>query len=81
MEVQLTEDVVGRILAWKTSKGPSAQGSVVFDAVGSETFVTFVLSYDPPGGRVGDLVNTMFKFPQRALEEGLQSWAQTMEKS
>jgi uncharacterized membrane protein len=81
MEIQLTEDVEGRILAWKTNSGPLAQGSVLFDVTGAETFVTFVVSYDPPGGRVGDILNNMFRFPGRAIEDGLLAWAKAMEKS
>ena len=78
-EVRLTEDVPRRVLAWKTTIAPAAQGSVVFDATGAETFVTFVLSYDPPGGRLGDIMNTMFKFPVRRLEHGLSAWVKAME--
>lgn len=77
LELAVTERVEERCIAWRG--GPSSlnvSGSVAFDAKGSKTYVTFVLGWRPPLGRVGDILGLWFGYPQKPLAEGLERFAE-----
>lgn len=79
--LQHTELIDSMLVAFKSCEGVPLAGSVAFDAAGAKTYVTFVLSFDPPANRIGDIVSEAFGFPGIQLEEGLKKWAEALEKS
>ena len=70
--IRQTERVEDRVLAFRAIDGDyGVQCSVAFDASGKTTYVTFVLSFDPPGGRFGDILAAMTTYPDARIREGL----------
>ena len=79
--LQLTENVDERVIGWKSTAGITVAGSMSFEPAGAKTYVTFTMSYDPPFKRIGDMVSEAFGYPANQIEEGLQAWAEAMEKA
>jgi len=78
---QLTENVDERVIGWKSNSGVTVSGSLSFEPAGAKTYVTVTMSYDPPAKRIGDMISEAFGYPANQIEEGLQAWAEAMEKS
>lgn len=55
-------------------------GSVSLDAMGKNTLVTFVVSFDPPAARLGDIIADLTQYPARPLKAGLLAFHASMEK-
>jgi uncharacterized membrane protein len=73
LQLSITEDVHERCLAWRGEMSNlGVCGSVAFDARGAQTYVTFVLAWRPPLGRVGDIIGAWVGFPMKPLREGLR---------
>ena len=69
-------------IAWRTVRGDVyTEGEVIFEeARRGTTRLRVVLGYDPPGGRLGALVASLFgKNPERQLEEDLERFADVVE--
>lgn len=62
-DAEITEDVPEHVLAWKSIDTAHANaGRATFQAVaGRGTVVTLTLSYDPPGGKIGQIVAKLFQ--------------------
>ena len=81
VELQVTERVTNRVLAWKVAgfRDQPMAGSFTFESSGATTFVTFVFSFDPPLARLGDILTDLFRYPQTDLVEGLNRFSNAME--
>jgi uncharacterized protein YndB with AHSA1/START domain len=69
-------------IAWRTVRGDvDTDGEVIFEETGrGTTRMRVVLGYDPPAGRLGALVASLFgKNPERQLEEDLERFAEVVE--
>ena len=83
-DAELVNDVPGEIVAWKSvgeSEVPNA-GAVNFSDApeGRGTIVKVTLDYEPPGGRVGNLIARLFgEDPDRQVREDLRKFKQLME--
>jgi uncharacterized membrane protein len=84
-EAELINDKINELIAWRTVGDPwvNHAGSVAFEPVGAgATRVRVSLQYDPPGGRIGHAVASLFSEDagsqveqdlddfKRAVEEG-----------
>jgi uncharacterized membrane protein len=83
-DAELVNDVPDSIIAWKTVGDPDVAnaGAVNFsDApAGRGTIVKVTLDYEPPGGRIGNLVSRLFgEDPDRQVREDLRKFRQLME--
>ena len=83
-DAEIVNDVPGSIIAWKTVGDPDVAnaGAVnVSDApAGRGTIVKVTLDYEPPGGRIGNLVARLFgEDPDRQVREDLRKFRQLME--
>jgi uncharacterized membrane protein len=81
---EITRDVPGRLIAWRSLEGASVRnsGQVEFldspDARG--TVVRVTLTYDPPAGTVGKLIAKLFqKEPKVQARQDLRRFKQLME--
>jgi len=83
-EAELTADEPGQLIAWKSLPGADVDtaGSVRFTPAGTGTEVRVNLKYDPPAGKVGELVSKMFgENPQQQIREDLQRFKQAIESN
>ncbi len=83
-DAEIVNDVPDAIIAWKTVGEPDVAnaGAVNFsDAPGGRgTIVKVTLDYEPPGGRLGNLVARLFgENPDRQVREDLRKFKQLME--
>lgn len=80
-DARVSEDVPNERIAWE-SVGDSevnTSGVVRFDEAGGGTKVTIALSYDPPGGKVGEVVAEILKDPDKQLEVALDEFRKVVE--
>jgi uncharacterized membrane protein len=83
-DAELVNDVPDEIVAWKTvgqTDVPNA-GAVNFSDAPNRrgTIVKVTLDYEPPGGRVGNLIARLFgEDPDRQVREDLRKFKQLME--
>jgi uncharacterized membrane protein len=80
----LVNDIPGEVIAWKSIGEPDVAnaGAVNFsDAPGGRgTIVKVTLDYEPPGGRVGNLIARLSgEDPDRQVREDLRKFKQLME--
>jgi uncharacterized membrane protein len=80
----ITADEPGRLIAWRSEEGASVRnsGQVEFrdSPDGRGTVVTVTLTYDPPGGRIGKMIATLFqKEPKVQARQDLRRFKQLME--
>jgi uncharacterized membrane protein len=81
---ELTEDVPGQFLAWRSLSGSDVDhsGSVRFEPApgGRGTIVRVQMRYQPPAGRAGVLVAKLFhEEPQQQVQEDLRRFKQVLE--
>lgn len=79
LHLSITESVPDRTFAFKVEASELA-GSLSFEAAGQHTFVTFVLSFDPPAARLGDIVASLLDYPSAQIRDGLRSYHEAMER-
>ena len=83
-DAEIHNEIPDRLIAWRSLPGadvPNA-GSVHFTPVrgGGRTEVRVVLSYEPPGGRLGAAVAKLFgREPDQQVDEDLRRFKQVME--
>ena len=81
-DAEITEDVPNERIAWKSvgDNTVDTSGAVRFDrGEAGTTKVTVALSYDPPGGKVGELVAEVFKDPDAQVEKALDEFMRLVE--
>ena len=83
-EAELTADEPGRLLAWRSTPGADVDiaGSVRFtDAPGGRgTEIKVILTYAPPGGKVGAVAAALLgRGGDRLVREALRRFKQLME--
>ena len=81
---RLREDIPDRKISWASEPDSdiATKGQVEFeDAVGDRgTFVSLVMSYDPPGGRIGQgIAKLFFREPNIQARHDLKRFKQLME--
>ncbi len=77
--LKITEEVEERCLAWQADAF-GVNGSIDVNPRGAQTYVTFVLGWRPPFGRIGDTVGGWIGFPRKALVDGLARFAEIAKK-
>lgn len=85
-DARIVDEEPGRKVAWKSveegtesSNTVATAGAVRFDDHGDSTGVEVSLQYEPPGGKAGEVVATLFADPQRKVEHALSSFKELME--
>jgi uncharacterized membrane protein len=82
-DAQIINDIPNELIAWKTMHADIANaGSVRFRLApgGKGTEVTVNLEYDPPAGKVGQVVAKVFgEEPEQQVEDDLRHFKQVME--
>jgi uncharacterized membrane protein len=81
---EITADEPGSLIAWRSLDGASVRnsGQVAFrdSPDGRGTVVTVTLTYDPPGGTLGQLIAKLFqKEPKVQARQDLRRFKQLME--
>lgn len=81
-DAEIINDIPNELIAWKTTHAEIANaGSVRFRLApgGKSTEVTVNLEYDPPAGKVGQMVARAFgEEPDRQVEDDLRHFSQVM---
>jgi uncharacterized membrane protein len=81
-DAEIINDIPNELIAWKTRHADIANaGSVRFRLApgGTSTEVTVNLEYDPPAGKVGQMVARAFgEDPNRQVEDDLRQFQQLM---
>jgi uncharacterized membrane protein len=83
-EAEIINEIENKVVAWRSLPGSDVvtAGSVNFDPVpgGRGTQVTVRLQYDPPGGKAGALVASLFgREPSQTIREDLRHFKQLLE--
>lgn len=81
---EIINEVPNQVIGWRSTEGADivTAGSVNFDMVrnGTSTQVTVHLQYEPPAGRAGDLIATLFgRAPSQTIREDLRRLKQILE--
>jgi uncharacterized membrane protein len=81
---EITADEPGQLISWRSLEGASVRnsGQVEFrdSPDGRGTVVTVTLTYDPPGGSLGQLIAKLFqKEPKIQARQDLRRFKQLME--
>jgi uncharacterized membrane protein len=81
---KITQDEVGRVIAWESLEGASVRNSGKVEFLDSPdsrgTVVRVTLTYDPPAGAVGKLIARLFqKEPKVQARQDLRRFKQLME--
>jgi uncharacterized membrane protein len=85
-DAEIHNDIRNELIAWRTLPGSdvSHAGSVHFEPEfpGPGTRVRVILRYEPPAGKSGDLIASMFgEAPNQQIEDDLRRFKQVMEAS
>jgi len=76
----VVEDVPGVKLAWKSTSGNTPNSGVVrFDDRGDATDMEYALEFDPPLGKAGEVVATLFDDPEDKVERALVAFKELAE--
>ncbi|HWJ13076.1 MAG TPA: SRPBCC family protein [Gemmatimonadaceae bacterium] len=85
---EMVNEIPGELIAWKTVGNPDVAhaGSVHFrDAGAGATDVRVVVDYEPPGGRLGALVNAFTKLfgqsPEQKIRGDLKTFKERVESA
>jgi uncharacterized membrane protein len=83
-DAEIVDDKPGEGIAWRSVEGSDllTSGVIRFErAAGNRgTMVRVELAYDPPAGRLGSIVASLFGTdPKQQLQEGLRRFKQRME--
>jgi uncharacterized membrane protein len=83
-DAEVYNEKQNELIAWRTLEGSqvASAGSVRFEESpeGGTTTVRVTLKYDPPGGKLGSLVATLFgENPEQQIDEDLGRFKQLME--
>lgn len=82
-DARIVEDVPNTRIAWATIDTGRTQvrsaGAVRFDDHGATTGVEVSLRYEPPAGKLGEAVATLFSNPDEQVQRALASFKQTIE--
>ncbi len=78
-DAQVTKNVPDKEIAWKSTSGDENSGDVTFMSRGSGTDIHLVISYNPPGGAVGEMADTLTRRMSGDTEEDLKNFKKVME--
>lgn len=81
-DAEITEDVPNERISWRSvgDNQVDTSGVVRFDpGDAGRTKVTVALSYDPPAGKLGEVVAELFKDPDKQLETALDEFIRVVE--
>ena len=67
-------------LAWHSTKGMiETKGFIKIEPNGSGSKITVHMEYEPPLGAIGEAVATIFKDPQKLLEDGVEKLGELLQ--
>jgi uncharacterized membrane protein len=71
-DAEIVEDVPNQRIAWRSVGDADVDnaGAVRFDDRGGRTNIEVSLTYDPPGGKAGELVAELVKDPDKQVQRG-----------
>ena len=80
-DAEITEDVANERIAWRSvgDNRVDTSGVVRFDKGDAGTKVTVALSYEPPAGKLGQIVAEVLKDPDKQLEMALNEFGTLVE--
>lgn len=81
-DAEITEEVPNDRISWRSvgDNQVDTSGVVRFDpGEAGTTKVTVALSYDPPAGKLGEIVAEVFKDPDKQLEVAMDEFARVVE--
>jgi uncharacterized membrane protein len=80
-DTEVVEDIPGQRLAWRSVGGQVAtEGAVRFDARGEETDLEYSMHYEPPAGKVGEIVAKLFADPEDSVQRSLEAFKKIVER-
>jgi uncharacterized membrane protein len=77
---RIVEEIPGEKLAWKSVNGMSNAGVVRLDDRGDATDLEYAIEFDPPGGKLGDVVAKIFDDPENKVQRALESFKTLVER-
>ena len=80
-DAEIVEDIPNQRIAWR-SVGDSQvdnAGAVRFDDRGGRTNIEVSLTYDPPGGKAGELVAELVKDPDKQVQRAVENFRLVVE--
>ena len=84
-DARIVEDVPNTRIAWATedSSGLDVKnaGAVRFDDKGATCGIEVSMHYDPPAGILGEAIAKVFADPQKKVEQALDAFKSTIEKT
>ena len=80
-DAEITEDVPNQRIAWRSVGDADVgnAGAVRFDDRGGTTSIEVSLEYDPPAGKVGELVAELFKDPDEQVARAVENFRKLVE--
>ncbi len=76
---EITEDIPGQKLAWKSVEGMSNSGAVRFDDRDGATDLEYALEFEAPGGKAGEIVAKLFDDPEDKVQRALEAFREIVE--
>ena len=78
---EIVEDIPGERLAWKSVGGDVTNSGVVrLDDRDGQTDLEFAMEFDPPGGKLGEVVAKLFQDPEDQVQRSLDAFKELVEK-
>ncbi len=80
-DAEITEDVPNERIAWRSTGDStvSNQGFVQFEDRGTATGVEISLQYNPPAGKLGEVVANTFKDPEDQVRRAAEAFRELTE--
>jgi uncharacterized membrane protein len=81
-DAEIVEDIPNQRIAWRSVGDATVDnaGAVRFDDRGGITNIEVSLAYNPPAGKVGELVTELVKDPDRQVERAVDGFRQVVER-
>ena len=71
---KIVEEIPGEKLAWKSISGMPNSGAVRLDERDGQTDLEYAIEFEPPGGKVGDIVAKIFDDPEDKVQRALEAF-------
>lgn len=80
-DAEIVEDRPNERIAWRSREGSQVEtsGAVRFDSRGPATNIEVSLEYNPPGGKVGELVAEALKDPDKQIDRAVANFRKLVE--
>ena len=78
-DAEVTDQDTNRRVAWRSTSGPYNAGTVLFNPVGNgNTEVRLRLEYTPPGGKAGQMLDSVTQITKKEVKEDLRNFKRLM---